>query len=194
MQALLSLSSCSGSSPSRTSTRTEIGRAGLRNPTPCIEQRRPSKLDALHRDTYSGVLGSVGNQVFTERLPGLLSTRDRLLPGGGERSTTSSSSWWTFAGLHCKHLPASTVVRYFEQHTMSTSANGAAGAFSTSPSSGYIPKRLHFIFSMSTVAIFISNLSSDKIAHVHIYATTLLCVFFWLKSNIKMSNFLTIYI
>jgi len=28
------------------------------------------------------------------------------------------------------------------------------------------------------LAIFISNLSSDKIAHVHIYATTILCVFF----------------
>ena len=46
---------------------------------------------------------------------------------------------------------------------------------------------------MSTVfAMFISNLSSDKIAHVHIYATTFLCVFFWIKSNIKMSKFLTI--
>ena len=75
---------------------------------------------------------------------------------------------------------------------MSTSANGAAGAFGTGPS-GYNPKRLYFIFSMSTVvfAMFISNLSSDKIAHVHIYATTLLCVIFWIKSNIKMSKFLT---
>jgi len=42
------------------------------------------------------------------------------------------------------------------------------------------------------LAMFISNLSSDKIAHVHIYATSVLCVIFWIKSNIKMSNFLTV--
>jgi len=50
-----------------------------------------------------------------------------------------------------------------------------------------------FIFSMFTViAMFISNLGSDKIAHVHIYATSLLFVIFWIKSNIKMSKFLTV--
>ena len=80
---------------------------------------------------------------------------------------------------------------------MSTSANGAAGAFGTGPSSGYNLKRLFFTFSMSAVvavvlAMFISNLSSDKIAHVHIYATTIFWVIFWIKSNIKMSKFLTI--
>jgi len=63
---------------------------------------------------------------------------------------------------------------------MSTSVNGAAGAFGTGPSLGYNPNLLPFIFSMSVVifAMFISNLSSDKITHVHIYATTILCVFF----------------
>jgi len=76
---------------------------------------------------------------------------------------------------------------------MSTSANGAAGAFGTGPSSGYNPKRLYFIFSISiTIAMFITNLSSDEIAHVHIYATTLLYVIFWIKSNIKTSKFLTL--
>ena len=33
-----------------------------------------------------------------------------------------------FVGLHCEHLPASTVVRDFEQRTMSTSANAASNA------------------------------------------------------------------
>ena len=42
------------------------------------------------------------------------------------------------------------------------------------------------------VAVFISNLSSDKIVYVHIYVTIILCVIFWIKSNIKMSNFLTV--
>jgi len=120
--------------------RIEIGRAGLRNPTPCIET------PAL----------CAGNQVFAEHLPWLLAISDLLLlatsdrwdrllpptsdrlPGGDERSATSSSSWWTFAGLHCERLPPSTVVRYFKQRTMSTSANGAAGAFATGPPLGII--------------------------------------------------------
>ena len=42
-----------------------------------------------------------------------------------------------------------------------------------------------------TIAMFITNLISDEFAHVHIYATTLLCLFFWIKSNVKMSKFLT---
>jgi hypothetical protein len=135
---------------------------------------------------FSGLCAD--NQVFGQRLPRLLAfwhwllhaTSNRLLSGGVKRSATSSSFWWAFAGLHCEHLPASIVIRYFKQRTMSTSANGAAGAFGTGPSSGYNPKRFSFIFSMSTVvfAMFISNLSSHKIAHVHIYATTLLCVIF----------------
>jgi len=64
---------------------------------------------------------------------------------------------------------------------MSTSVNGAAGAFGTGPSSWYNLKRLFFVFSMFAVvavilAIFISNMSSDKISHVNIYGTTILCV------------------
>jgi len=139
------------------------------------------------------LLGCAGNKVFGERLPRLLTGEIVFLHSDGSRSTTASSSWWMFAGLHCEHLSASIVVRYFTQHTMSTSVNGAAGAFGTGPSSGYNPNRLSFIFTMSTVvfALFISNLSSDKIAHMHLYATTILCVIFWIKSNIKMSNFLT---
>jgi len=63
---------------------------------------------------------------------------------------------------------------------MLTSVNGAAGAFGTGPSSEYNPNRLSFIFSMSTVifTMFICNLSSDKIAHVHIYVTTILYIIF----------------
>jgi len=66
---------------------------------------------------------------------------------------------------------------------MSTSLNGAAGALGTGASLGYNLKQLFSIFSMSAVvavvlAMFTSNLSSDKIAHVHIYVTTILCVIF----------------
>jgi hypothetical protein len=75
------------------------------------------------------------------------------------------------------HLPASTMLCYFKQHTTSTSVNGAAGAFGTGPSSGYNLNRLFMsiIFSMYAVVlvIFISNLSSDKIAHVYIYISLL---------------------
>jgi len=39
--------------------------------------------------------------------------------------------------LHCNHLPASTMVHYSKQHTMSTSANGATVVFGTGPSGGF---------------------------------------------------------
>ena len=53
-------------------------------------------------------------------------TTRRLLPGD------------PFVGLHCEHRPTPTVVRDFEQRTMSTSANGASDALGMGPSSGYI--------------------------------------------------------
>jgi len=178
-------------------------------PEPLRAQRSGEQASGTRRPASRHLLGCTGNQVFGERLPWLLAGEIVFFHSGGSGSssswwtfgtaTTSSSSsfCWTFVGLHCEHLPASTEVHYFRQHTMSTSVNRAAGAFGTSPSSGYNLKRLIFIFSMSAVvavifAMFISNLSSDKIAHVHIYVTTLLCVIFWIKSNIKMSSFLTI--
>jgi hypothetical protein len=46
--------------------------------------------------------------------------------------------WWTFAGLHCEYLHASTVVCDFEQCTMLTSVHGATIAFEICPSVGYI--------------------------------------------------------
>jgi len=73
---------------------------------------------------------------------------------------------------------------------MSTSVNGA-----TSAKALVLPLGIILIFSMSTaIAMFITSLSSDKIAHVHVYATTLLFVFFWIKPNIKMFKFLTLII
>jgi hypothetical protein len=48
-----------------------------------------------------------------------------------------STSQWMYEGLHCKHRPASTVVRDIEQRTMLTSVHGAAGALSMGPSTGY---------------------------------------------------------
>jgi len=162
-------------------------------PNLCAHRDRKSKPpepDALHRDTCSGVraIKFLGASSATAR------RRDRLLPlrqieivfvffqvapSGRLHLLPGGRSW----DCTREHLPASTVVRYFMQHTMSTSVNGAAGAFGTGPSSGYNLKRLFFVFSMSPVvvvvlAMFISNLSSDKITHVHIYATTILCVIF----------------
>jgi len=75
------------------------------------------------------------------------------------------------------------VVRYLKQRTLLISANGSTSAFGTGPSSGYNPKLLCLIFNMSAIifAIFITNLSSDEFAHIHIYATTLLIIFFGLN-------------
>jgi hypothetical protein len=78
-----------------------------------------------------------GDQVFRERL------RDcSVLPSDCRRlllfpRIVSSPFWWTFEGLHCELRPTSTVVRDIEQHTMSTSTRGAAGALSMGPSARY---------------------------------------------------------
>jgi len=77
---------------------------------------------------------------------------------------------------------------------MSTSANGAADALALVPPWGTNLIDCLLLSAAVVFAMFISNLSSDKIAHVHIYATTILCVIIWIKSNIKMSNFLTVFI
>jgi len=170
-------------------------------PEPLRAQRSGEQASGTQRLASRHLLGCCGQSGFWGASSATAHRRDRLLPLRRieiDTTASSSSSWWTFVGLHCEHLPASTVVRYFTQRTMSTSANGAVGAFGTGLSSGYNLKRLFFVFSMSAVvavvfAMFISNLSSDKIAHVYIYATTILCVIFWIKSNIKMSKFLTKY-
>ena len=106
----------------------------------------------------------------------------RLLPGGRSRDCTANI--------------------YLHRLRSTTSSNTLCRLVWMEPPvpSALVPPRgtilnKFFIFSMSAVvavvlAMFISNLRSDKIAHVHIYVTTVLCVIFWIKSNIKMSNFL----
>ena len=174
-------------------------------PEPLRAQRSGEQASGTRRLTSRHLLGCCGQSGFWGASSATARRRDHLLSLrriGIEigfifflvdtfGTATTSSSWWTFAGLHCQPLPAPTEVHYFEQHTMSTSVNGAASAFGSGPSSRYNPNQLSFIFSMSAVvfATFISNLSSDKIAHVHLYATTILCVIFWIKSNIKCLNF-----
>ena len=107
----------------------------------------------------------------------------RLLPGD------------PFVGLHCEHLPASTVVRDFEQRTMSTSANGASDALGMGPSAGYSLIYLITVFCAFTVFICMSSLHAVAFVrdiHMHIYAVTnLLILYFWIKLIMKMPKFLT---
>ena len=66
-------------------------------------------------------------------------------------------SWWTFAGLHCEHLPASTMVRDFEQqHIMSTSTHWATGALSYSLPTRFVYDLTVSIFSKILVLLTIS--------------------------------------
>jgi hypothetical protein len=107
----------------------------------------------------------------------------------------SSASQRTFEGLHCEHRPASTVVRYFEQHTMSTHVNGATGALSMGPFAGYTSNLTVSIFSkvfvlLNMISMFIIVVTSSS--HVHIFVVTNLLLFIWIKLNMKMPNFLTI--
>ena len=84
-------------------------------------------------------------------------------------------------GLHCEHRPAPTVVRDFNQPTMSTSANGASDALGMGPSAGYI---LIFVITVLAAIVFICMSSLHAVVfirdiHMHIYAiTNLLMLFF----------------
>ena len=93
-------------------------------------------------------------------------------------------------GLHCKHLPASTVVHDFKQRTMS-GANGASDALGMGPSSGYTT-----VLCVLTVSIGMSYLHAVAFVsdiHMHIYVVTnLLMFYFWIKLTMKMPNFLTV--
>ena len=103
---------------------------------------------------------------------------DRLLLGGRSWDPNvflpGGRSWDCTANLFLHRVWSVT-----KQHTMSTSASGAASAFGTGPSR-YILNSFCLIFSMSTIIfdMSITSLSSDKIAQVHICATTLLIIFF----------------
>ena len=109
-------------------------------------------------------------------------TSRRLLPGD------------PFVGLHCEHLPTSTVVHDFEQRTMSTSANEASDALGMGPSAGHSLISVLCVFTVFTsmsslhVVVFIKNI------HMHIYVVkNLLMLFFWIKLIMKLPKFLTLH-
>ena len=111
-------------------------------------------------------------------------TLRRLLPGD------------PFVRLHCEHLPASTVVRDFEQRTMPTSANGASDALGMGPSAGYSLISVITVFCNLTVSISMSSMHAVAFIrniHMHIYTVTnLLMLYFWIKLIIKIPKYLTI--
>ena len=115
----------------------------------------------------------------------------RLLPGTSRHLLSGDP----FVGLHCEHLLASTVVRDFEQRTMSTSANGASDALGMGPSAGYSLISVITVFCILTVTISISSMhvvAFIRNIHMHIYAVTnLLMLFFWIKLIMKLPKFLT---
>ena len=84
-------------------------------------------------------------------------------------------------GLHCEHLPASTVVHDFEQRTMS-SANGASVAFGMGPLAGYNLNSLITVLYVLTVSIGMSYLHAVALVsdiHMHIYVIMNLLMFYF---------------
>ena len=112
----------------------------------------------------------------------LLPARDRswirLLPRTSRRLLPGDP----FVGLHCEHLPASTVVRDFEQRTMSTSANGASDALGMGPSAGYSLISVISVLCVFTIFTSMSSLQAVvfiRNIHMHVYiVTNLLMLFF----------------
>ena len=77
-------------------------------------------------------------------------------------------------GLHCEHLPVSTVVHDFEQHTMS-GANGTSDALGMGPFAGYNLIAVITVLCAFTVSICMSCLhvvAFIRDIHMHIYAVT----------------------
>ena len=107
----------------------------------------------------------------------------RLLPGD------------PFMGLHYEYRPAPTVVRDFEQRTISTSANGASDTLGMGPSAGYI---LISVITVLAFTVFICMSYLHAVAfvsdiHIRIYVITkLLMFYFWIKLTMKMPNSLII--
>jgi hypothetical protein len=140
-----------------------------------ISEEQALGTDASHRDTCLGVrairfLGSVFRDCLLRLLPRLIPGRvdfflraERLLPGGRSQDCTVNIFL---------HRRRSTTLR--------NALCRASGAFSTVPSSGYKfnPPSLFFRMSLIIFAMLITSLSSNKIAHMHIYVTTLLIIFF----------------
>ena len=107
-----------------------------------------------------------GDRSWIRPLPGM---SRRLLPGD------------PFVGLHYEHRPALTVVRDFEQRTMS-SANGASDALGMVPSAGYSLISVITVFCILTVSISMSSMHAVAFIrniHMHIYAViNLLMLYF----------------
>ena len=84
-------------------------------------------------------------------------------------------------GLHCEHLPASTVVHDFEQRTMS-GANEASEALGMGPSARYILICLITVICVLTVSIGMSYLHVVAFVsdiHMHIYVVMNLLMFYF---------------
>ena len=84
-------------------------------------------------------------------------------------------------GLHCEHLPASTMVHDFEQRIMSV-VNGAPDALVMEPFAGYTLNSLITVLCVLIVSIGMSYLHvvafvSDIHIHIHIYVVTNLLMF-----------------
>ena len=98
-------------------------------------------------------------------------------------------------GLHCEHLPASTVVHDFEQRTIS-GANGVSDALGMGSSAGYTFISVIIVLCVLTVSISILYMRAVAFVrdiHMHIYVVTNLLMFcFWIKLTMKMPNYLTL--
>jgi hypothetical protein len=86
-----------------------------------------------------------------------------------------------FEGLHCVHLPASTVYDYIEHTHEMSRVNGATDALSIVPSIGYIL----FLVIVQVLLLFTAYVSSDT--HMHIYVVTYVTLVCWIKLKLKMT-------
>ena len=111
------------------------------------------------------------------------SNRLRVPPASAARIPASVVR--SYEGLHCEPRPAPNLYDYFKQRTMATGANGAAGAFGTGPSAGYI--LILFLFT-GFLAMLTGNVENAKTVITYLLLFSRLI---WIKFNMNMPKFLT---
>jgi hypothetical protein len=86
--------------------------------------------------------------------------------------TVGSSSLASFEGLHCVHLPASSLYNYIKHTHEMSRLNGATDALTIGPSAGY------FLFSVFVHVSFFFTAYANSGTYMHIHIITYITLFF----------------
>ena len=173
---------------SRTSARTEDRESRPPEPRPCLRHL----LGCVGRSGFWGAYRGATARSFPaiaifidSSFARLICDSNRLRVPPTSAARIPASVVHLYEGLHCEPRPAPNLYDYFKQRTMATGANGAAGAFGTGPSAGYI--LILFLFT-GFLAMLTGNVENAKTGITYLLLFSRLI---WIKFNMNMPKFLT---